>query len=388
MKVPGFLSYSHEDGSELARGLAKYLKNLIPNFEPVYDEDVIEGEKIEKIKEKLSLCNILIVIITPGVLNSEAVAEEIKIAKEMNMKIITCKDKYLEKSWEELPWDLEGYKGFEFENSGELKRKTYASLVKILEQLSKELQKSLPKKTLAEKSQVPEKDAKVLAKKGLLGPQMFTMETQKQDYIITGDIEKGEILDVFLDRKALSLIAKIDVTDDSILRLILKRELINARKPNGEEDKFIVLIDGEEIDHKEIDLYVDTRTIEVNVPKKAREVEVIGTEIEGISYLGKVKQENIVKIRKGSSVPGCEETKQCVEPETLEIKIGDKVLWENNDSAAHSITSGSAADGPNGLFDSSLFMSGTTFEVTFTEKGEYPYFDMVHPWITGKIIVM
>jgi len=44
--------------------------------------------------------------------------------------------------------------------------------------------------------------------------------------------------------------------------------------------------------------------------------------------------------------------------------------------------------GPNGLFDSSLFMSGTTFEVTFTEKGEYPYFDMVHPWITGKIIVM
>ena len=64
MKIRGFLSYSHEDGSELTTGLAKYLTNLVPSFEPVYDEDINEGEKLDKIPEKLILCDILIVIIT------------------------------------------------------------------------------------------------------------------------------------------------------------------------------------------------------------------------------------------------------------------------------------------------------------------------------------
>jgi len=32
-------------------------------------------------------------------------------------------------------------------------------------------------------------------------------------------------------------------------------------------------------------------------------------------------------------------------------------------------------------------MSKVTFTVTFNEAGTYPYFDMVHPWIIGAIIV-
>jgi len=33
-------------------------------------------------------------------------------------------------------------------------------------------------------------------------------------------------------------------------------------------------------------------------------------------------------------------------------------LLKNFDSAAHTVTSGTPADGPDGIFDSSLFMSG------------------------------
>jgi plastocyanin len=32
-------------------------------------------------------------------------------------------------------------------------------------------------------------------------------------------------------------------------------------------------------------------------------------------------------------------------------------------------------------------MSGGTFEFTFDESGTYDYFCMVHPWMTGKVIV-
>jgi len=69
------------------------------------------------------------------------------------------------------------------------------------------------------------------------------------------------------------------------------------------------------------------------------------------------------------------------------IYSGDTVNWSNDDTAAHTVTSGNASDGPDGTFDSSLFMAGTTFEVTFDESGSYDYFCMVHPWMTGNIQV-
>ena len=40
------------------------------------------------------------------------------------------------------------------------------------------------------------------------------------------------------------------------------------------------------------------------------------------------------------------------------VDVGGEVTWTNDDTAAHTVTSGSAADGPDGLFDSSLFMAG------------------------------
>ena len=95
-----------------------------------------------------------------------------------------------------------------------------------------------------------------------------------------------------------------------------------------------------------------------------------------------------VSIASGSSVPGCEETKECYLPYTVTIDPGGEVTWSNDDSAAHTVTSGTAKDGPDGNFDSSLFMAGTTFSVdTLDEEGTYPYFCMVHPWMTGEVIV-
>ena len=90
----------------------------------------------------------------------------------------------------------------------------------------------------------------------------------------------------------------------------------------------------------------------------------------------------------GSSTPGCEETNECFIPSTVTIGIGETVTWENTDNAAHTVTSGSPADGPDGVFDSSLIMAGgATFSHTFDAVGTYDYFCMVHPWMAGSVIV-
>ncbi|MDX1596174.1 MAG: plastocyanin/azurin family copper-binding protein [Nitrosopumilaceae archaeon] len=94
-----------------------------------------------------------------------------------------------------------------------------------------------------------------------------------------------------------------------------------------------------------------------------------------------------VSVPAGSASPGCETTDECYIPSIVHVGIGGTVFWHNDDTAAHTVTSGTPDGGPDGVFDSSLFMSGTTFEFTFDEKGDYDYFCMVHPWMVGKVIV-
>jgi len=94
-----------------------------------------------------------------------------------------------------------------------------------------------------------------------------------------------------------------------------------------------------------------------------------------------------VSLPPGTSVPGCEEENACFIPFSVSINVGDTVVWSNDDSAAHTVTSGTPSEGPDGVFDSSIFMSATTFEQTFSESGNYDYFCMVHPWMVGQIQV-
>ena len=94
-----------------------------------------------------------------------------------------------------------------------------------------------------------------------------------------------------------------------------------------------------------------------------------------------------VAIPTGTSSPGCETSNACYSPASVTINAGDTVAWENIDTAAHTVTGGSPADGPSGVFDSSLIMGGASFEHTFDEAGSYDYFCMVHPWMTGNVQV-
>ena len=100
-----------------------------------------------------------------------------------------------------------------------------------------------------------------------------------------------------------------------------------------------------------------------------------------------VPQTHSVEIPVGTSVPGCEDTDSCYLPANITINAGDTVEWPNVDTAAHTVTGGSPADGPSGVFDSSLLMADATFAFTFEDAGEYDYFCMVHPWMVGSVSV-
>lgn len=94
-----------------------------------------------------------------------------------------------------------------------------------------------------------------------------------------------------------------------------------------------------------------------------------------------------VEIPVGTSVPGCEETNACYSPADITIKAGDTVEWVNVDTAAHTVTGGNPADGPSGIFDSSLVMANANYAFTFDKAGSYDYFCMVHPWMVGSVTV-
>jgi len=94
-----------------------------------------------------------------------------------------------------------------------------------------------------------------------------------------------------------------------------------------------------------------------------------------------------VSMPSGSSGPGCEDTNSCYVPFSTSINTGDTVIWSNDDTAPHTVTSGSPATAPDEIFDSGLMMAGDSFEFTFDDAGSYDYFCIVHPWMNGNVQV-
>jgi uncharacterized protein YjbI with pentapeptide repeats/plastocyanin len=134
------------------------------------------------------------------------------------------------------------------------------------------------------------------------------------------------------------------------------------------------------------------------VPDTSVPADSIFTEIDG-EYFYDVDGEllpvadgelvQVIMFTEGSGSPGCESTEDgCYLPSTLVKEIGLSVIWANNDTSPHTVTSGSPGDGPSGYFDSGLMMGDDSFEFPFEEEGTFDYFCMVHPWMSGTVIIV
>lgn len=92
----------------------------------------------------------------------------------------------------------------------------------------------------------------------------------------------------------------------------------------------------------------------------------------------------IVRIPKDS----LEQNGDNFEPDTLKIGKGTTVKWINEDDADHTVTSGSPKGNKTGsVFDSSELSPNYSYKHTFKKTGTYKYFDELHTYMRGKIIV-
>ena len=378
-----FICYSQDDFKARGVKLRNYLSKVISNSEVYIDQSKKKGEKWRKVnEEKLKNSDIVLVILTPAALQSNEVKREIKLAKKSDTIIIPCKDENLELEWDDVPWNLGELDGIEFEDDEVLKTRLYKEIKKII--------KTPPKgkklvKVVNEIIKIKETKTKsftidaILVEKGSI-----PIKVNDQFYELPYSIRSGPLKfqSAKMDKDALSVIINVDCTEDSTFDLTLPRSLIDS-KLGSKDDIFFVMIDVAEVKYSEKVSSKD-RTLTISVPSGTGEIEIVGTQLLGISFAGVTKPQNAVTILQGSSVS---HGGKYLDPEILTVKVGDKVRWENNDLAAHTVTSGNQAQGSDARFDSGLFMSGNNFEVTFNEKGTYDYFCMVHPWKAGKIVV-
>jgi nitrite reductase (NO-forming) len=88
-----------------------------------------------------------------------------------------------------------------------------------------------------------------------------------------------------------------------------------------------------------------------------------------------------------SIVPGSSSlTTDAFAPNPVQVSVGSTVTWTNDDTQPHTVNSGENAT-PDQRFDSPIIPPAGTFEHTFAEAGEYPYFCLLHPNMVGTVSV-
>jgi plastocyanin len=94
-----------------------------------------------------------------------------------------------------------------------------------------------------------------------------------------------------------------------------------------------------------------------------------------------------INILEGSSIQGSPD----YDPDELTASAGSEVSVVNQDTLPHTATSGTGPQDPESaqLFDTSLINGGesATLSLAQVTPGQYDYYCMVHPYMTGKIVV-
>ncbi|MEM3064354.1 MAG: PEFG-CTERM sorting domain-containing protein [Candidatus Nitrosotenuis sp.] len=100
------------------------------------------------------------------------------------------------------------------------------------------------------------------------------------DFLVNYSIKGGRVISITPSIPDKSLIIQIETTSDGELTVTLPRGLIDARLgpdgQSGEDDMFVVLVDGAEVDFDETTTSSD-RTLTIPFEDGATEIEIIGT---------------------------------------------------------------------------------------------------------------
>ena len=93
------------------------------------------------------------------------------------------------------------------------------------------------------------------------------------DYTVRG----ATVKEMIVDSEIFALIVILETDDDGAITLELPRESIDATIMDGQDDDFIILIDGIEVPYREISTNADSRTITIEFEEGDSDIEIIGT---------------------------------------------------------------------------------------------------------------
>ena len=102
-----------------------------------------------------------------------------------------------------------------------------------------------------------------------------SQQTFSVNYTINGGIVKG----MTIDPQSISLIVSLNSTSDGSITLLIPRSLIDAKTSNGQDDAFIILIDGAEVKPQGEETNNNFRTLTIQFLQGEQDVEIIGTQI-------------------------------------------------------------------------------------------------------------
>ena len=125
MKI--FVSYSRKDAGDFAQSVQRYFTSF--KYDIFTDIDSISVGDIwdSTIATNISSCDIFVVIITYGALQSPHIENEVLQAQNEKKRIIPCIHRTLRDS--HIKWGLNNIQGVEFDDKFELARNLYSKII-------------------------------------------------------------------------------------------------------------------------------------------------------------------------------------------------------------------------------------------------------------------
>ena len=102
-----------------------------------------------------------------------------------------------------------------------------------------------------------------------------SQQTFGVNYTITG----GTVKNITIDVPSISLIVSVNSTSDGTITLQMPRALVDAKTNSGQDDAFIILIDGAEVKPQSESSNSDYRNLTIQFYQGDQDIEIIGTQI-------------------------------------------------------------------------------------------------------------
>ena len=109
--------------------------------------------------------------------------------------------------------------------------------------------------------------------------QTFHVDVEGHGYDIPYSIVGGTVNDMIVDFPSFALTLSINATKNGAISLDIPRDFMDAKKMDGSDEEFIVLISGSEITPSEVQDSTLSRNVTINFLKEDSQIELIGTQI-------------------------------------------------------------------------------------------------------------